>query len=454
VLTNLPFLPPLDLGKECKGEEDMYGMCYTRAKCKGLGLSVIGHCTKNKSLCCSEVSSCNSTMRSPVSYFTSPDYPANTCNTNIKVAAATCYLRVVFEEFQVPHYKDQGGGGNCSPASFFIINMSTGGEEEVVRTGLLCRDKKGLEIILPAKSGGVVTMGVTGKGSWRVKTKQEVCHGRDRSGGIECRGKKVDRQNIKRMLRRRKKQLFSERNKKRKKLKRPKRSVFSSMFNWVFGEQEITRPIRDTKVEVEVETLLEIARRKVKSVPSEFFQVVTGSDLALSQYSATNSTRSHTKREKGKVSYPRGDADKEKHIMKEKNSENHIMNEEDIKRRKRHYKKYFPWLGHVTGCGGVSCSAMLISPRHALVSGVCHDVCSTSYTVFSIYRVTVKSVTILCKDYTGCDLTILTLSYTLPNYLPVLCHSLHYIHTLLGVTIQDRNTTRQLLHLAMEDNVP
>ena len=140
--------------------------------------------------------------------------------------------------------------------------------------------------------------------------------------------------------------------------------------------------------------------------------------------------------------------------MKERNNRNDIMTEEDIKRRNRNYKKYFPWAGHITGCGSVSCPAMLISPRHALVSGVCHDVCSTSYTVLSIYRVTVKSVTKLCPDYTGCNLTILTLAYTLPNYLPVLCHPVHYIHTLLGVTIQDRDTTRQLLHLAMEDNVP
>ena len=58
VLTNLPFLPPLDLGKECRGEKkkmmnEMHGVCYTRAKCEGLGLAVIGDCSKDKSLCCS-----------------------------------------------------------------------------------------------------------------------------------------------------------------------------------------------------------------------------------------------------------------------------------------------------------------------------------------------------------------------------------------------------------------
>ena len=298
-------------------------------------------------------------------------------------------------------------------------------------------------------------MGVTGKGRWRVKTKQEVCYDKDKGGGTGCRGEKGDRRNIKRMLRRRKKQLFSERKKKkRKKLKRQKRSMFPSVFNWVFGEQKTPEPSKDTKVEMELNTLLDIARKKVKGVPTEFFQVVTGSDLVLSKYSENNMTRKHTIREKGKVNLIMGDGREENYTMRKRDKENHIRDEVDIKGMNKYYKKHFPWVGYVTGCGGVSCPAVLISPRHALVSGVCHDVCSTSYTVFSIYRVAVESATILCTDYTGCNLTILTLAYTLPHYIPVLCNPIHYIQTLLGVTIHHRETTRQLLQLAMDDSVP
>ena len=51
LLTNLPFLPPSDLGQECRvgGRE---GVCTTSTKCQGRGRVQAGPCTRDKSVCC------------------------------------------------------------------------------------------------------------------------------------------------------------------------------------------------------------------------------------------------------------------------------------------------------------------------------------------------------------------------------------------------------------------
>ena len=51
VLTNLPFLPALDLGSLCSAG-GVEGVCHTKAKCEGLGLTQAGSCTRGKSVCC------------------------------------------------------------------------------------------------------------------------------------------------------------------------------------------------------------------------------------------------------------------------------------------------------------------------------------------------------------------------------------------------------------------
>ena len=51
VLTNLPFLPALDLGNPCSAG-GLAGVCHSKAKCAGLGLSQAGYCTRDKSVCC------------------------------------------------------------------------------------------------------------------------------------------------------------------------------------------------------------------------------------------------------------------------------------------------------------------------------------------------------------------------------------------------------------------
>ena len=113
VLTNLPFLPALDLGHLCSAG-GVEGVCHTKAKCEGLGLTQAGTCTQLKSVCCTgelpytlriiqlellffflhpEVSSCNSSLKSPVSYLTSLHHPVSTCHARVEISSNTCYLR-------------------------------------------------------------------------------------------------------------------------------------------------------------------------------------------------------------------------------------------------------------------------------------------------------------------------------------------------------------------------
>merc|ERR1711892_407015 len=92
-----------------------------------------------------------------------------------------------------------------------------------------------------------------------------------------------NRRKIKSLVRRRKKQLFS--NKKRKKKnKRNKRGFFSPLVDWMLSPKE-KRSLKIEEKNVKVNTLSEIAGEKVNDIPSDFFQVVTASGLDFSEFS-------------------------------------------------------------------------------------------------------------------------------------------------------------------------
>ena len=99
---------------------------------------------------------------------------------------------------------------------------------------------------------------------------------------------------MKSLVRRRKKQLFGK-QKKRKKNRRYKRDLLSPFVGWMFGKgQQSSRKIKEENIKVETEklkvnALLEKASEKVKDVPSDFFQVVTASNLDFSEFSGKQS---------------------------------------------------------------------------------------------------------------------------------------------------------------------
>ena len=119
------------------------------------------------------------------------------------------------------------------------------------------------------------------------------------------------------------------------------------------------------------------------------------------------------------------------------------------RRRKRNYKRHKSlfnnsssksWAGSLTDSEGSTCPAYLVTPRHALISGRCalRTVPGTLSVVFSVHRVRVDRVTLLCGESGGCDLAVTTLPYPLPSSVGILCHPQDYVDRLLGITTGDR----------------
>jgi len=253
---------------------------------------------------------------------------------------------------------------------------------------------------------------------WSLKITREECP-RITSRVLEvesegkCSSRKESRRNVKSFMRRRKKQLFSARKKReRRKKKRQRRSLFQPL-QWVFGSNYGEADRKESKKafpgkQMKVHTLLEIASKRVKNVPSDFFEITSSSEMELSQFSAHHNSKSSS-------------------ISPDKS--------EERRRRKRNYKHKLhnppSWLGSLTT---PSCPAVLVSPLHALISGDCGvtSVPAHSYAVFSSYRVKVSRVRLLC-DSTGCSLAMITLHSSLPDTVGVLCHPVEYVDRILGI---------------------
>ena len=214
-----------------------------------------------------------------------------------------------------------------------------------------------------------------------------------------------------------KKQLFDVKRK-RKKMKsrrqrRQRRSFFPSLFNaeWIFGlnegkneKKEKERPKRPTPNLLKVSTLLNIARKLAKDTPSDFFQVVTSSDIEHSPFS-------------GHQTSPIVNSGS---LVSNKANEN-----KDNKNRKRNNKRRKLQFNSpnsqtlavtLTNSAGSTFPAYLVTPRHAVTSGACalSTVTSSLSLIFSVNRVTVTRVTLHCGMRDGCDVAMLTLHSPLP----------------------------------------
>ena len=91
-----------------------------------------------------------------------------------------------------------------------------------------------------------------------------------------------------------KKQLFDVKRKmKRVKSRRQRRSFLPSLFNadWIFGHSDGNNERKEKEIperlpakQLKVNTQLEIARKQIKDIPSDFFQIVTSSDIKHSPF--------------------------------------------------------------------------------------------------------------------------------------------------------------------------
>ena len=265
---------------------------------------------------------------------------------------------------------------------------------------------------------------------WRVKTSQEMCGKRvsrslDLAGSrSSCAGRKESRRKMKSLVRRRKKQLFGKKRRK-KKSKRNKRGFFSPLVEWMLspGEKRSLKikeeNAKDKKEKFKVNTLLEIASKKVKDTPSDFFQVVTASGMELSEFSGHQ-------------------------LLKTKNNTipKEVTTSEPERRRRRNYKRRkslfssrpsTPWAGRVKSAGGHnSCPAYLLAGGgHALADSACvmtEDMPPTLTVIFSVYRVGVTRVTL----HPSLHLALLSLHPQVPGRVEALCHPEDIVGRLVG----------------------
>ena len=234
------------------------------------------------------------------------------------------------------------------------------------------------------------------------------------------------------------KQLFCVKRKMNKmKNRRQTRSFFHSFIkvDWIFNlsegkgvKQVKERKQRPPAKQSKVNTVLAIAKHRAKDIPSDFFQVVTSSDIEHSPFSGK------TSRIVNKV---------KSNIIK-----NEKVSNKGNKSGKRNYKQRktlfnslssVSWAGTLTDSRGSTCPAYLITPHHALTSGGCalSTVTASLSVIFSVYRVTVTRVTLHCGMSDGCDLAMLTLHSPLPHSVGPVCYPAEYVGTLLGISAGD-----------------
>ena len=232
-----------------------------------------------------------------------------------------------------------------------------------------------------------------------------------------------------------KKQLLGPKTKRRKKMqsRRQRRSFFPYLLNpdWIFGlsegKNEKKEKERPPDNQSKVVTLLDIARKRAKDTPIDFFQVVTSSDIKHSLFSGHQTSTI---------------------VNKSSLISNKANESKDNKNRKRNYKRQKmlfnsphsqSWAGTFTNSAGSSCPAYLVTPSHVVTSGACaHRTVTASLSViFSVYRVAVTRVTLHCGMSDGCDLAMLTLHSPLPHGVGLLCYPADYVGTLLGISTGD-----------------
>ena len=236
-----------------------------------------------------------------------------------------------------------------------------------------------------------------------------------------CSTRKETRGKLKNLLRRRKKQLFGH-QKKRKRGKRNKRGLFSPFVGWMFGQgDESSRKIKEqenTNVKEEqlkVNTLLEIVSKKVKNVPSDFFQVVTASGLEFSEFSRHQSSKA------------------KKEVKEESNQQQTNLQRRNYKRRKSLFNSRPdpPWVGVVkSDKEGQTCPAYLLAGGgHALAESDCvMDMPPTLTVIFSVHRVGVTRVTL----HPSLHLALLSLHPQVPGRVEALCHPEDMVGSVVG----------------------
>merc|ERR1719320_1405573 len=358
----------------------------------------------------------------------------------IPVTGRVCYIRLELQQFSFPA---GGRSGGCRTGKMTISSV-VDGREEIMQE--ICGHKEGVEVLVPVHGLQAVVLSAHQPphtwAEWRVKTTKEKCNNISRrmlefgEKMSSCSKRKETRRKVKSLLRRKKKQLFGQR-KRKKKNKRNKRSPMFPLIDWILRQRE-KRSWRKEKEKVKekskVNTVLETASKKVKDVPSDFFQVVTASGLDLSEFSVGNINVIPNIYTGDSIDDIHNTVESERVQSSERGRRNYKRHNSLLSREKNSPA----WVGKVVD--NDDCPAYLISSNHVVTSSEC--VSSHSLTViFSPYRVAVTRVTL----HPVLHIALLTINKELQHN--TLCHPEEFIQTL----IPSESDTRHYNSLQIKD---
>ena len=207
--------------------------------------------------------------------------------------------------------------------------------------------------------------------------------------------------------------MFSQWKKKKKKERRT-RSLFSSLLKWMHGTEE-----KKTKETVETTSLVNIAGNS-ENVPSEFYKIVTASNMELSDYSQK---------------------------MRNEEGNNVIKKRKEIRKRKKalvYYDQSISWSGEVK-TNVDNCPAYLITEKHVIMHGTC--ISGNMTVVLPGYELSI--VRVISHPYL--PISLLTLNSSLPSSVETLCYPEEFLPYLMKTNI-DMNSLKDWIEQAMDTN--
>ncbi|GLH03208.1 Serine protease lint [Gryllus bimaculatus] len=120
-------LSPLKYFQERCASSKGDGSCYPAADCQRLGGVAIELCPGRKLQCCVFERSCGDVSGERLTYFQSPDYPAQSmgtlaCDYDVAIQSDVCAVRIEYEKVQLARKL----GGVCDIDQIFILNSVDG----------------------------------------------------------------------------------------------------------------------------------------------------------------------------------------------------------------------------------------------------------------------------------------------------------------------------------------
>jgi len=128
----------------CTADNNEAGTCYSSSECSSLGGVASGKCGNNFGVCCVLSATCDATITTSGTYFTSPNYPAayssaGACVATLVPPEGTCQILLEFVDFDLLGPTE----GDCVNDTFVVSGANAGSSIPV-----LCGSNAGQHIYI------------------------------------------------------------------------------------------------------------------------------------------------------------------------------------------------------------------------------------------------------------------------------------------------------------------